>query len=173
MSATSSLQTLDLEKSNGSVQRVQSRRPSAPASYEFDGRTDDDYFGHQEDVSDMKVGAVILLERFSASTNTDIHGQRMRKSQRLVRNFEMVSTMGFTSCVMGYVKSHRLPFEGHEILLDARLYLFQYLGSSFGYEWRLLAQRRARWAILVHGLGHLRPILCELFLNATPSTSHH
>jgi hypothetical protein len=27
----------------------------------------------------------------------------MGKSQHLVRKFEMVSTIGFTSCVMGYV----------------------------------------------------------------------
>lgn len=51
MSATSSLQTLDLEKSNSGM-----RRPPASPPYAFDGPKDDDYFGQQEDVSDMKVG---------------------------------------------------------------------------------------------------------------------
>lgn len=31
--------------------------------------------------------------------------QRMGKPQQLKRNFEMISTIGFTSCVMGYVRS--------------------------------------------------------------------
>jgi hypothetical protein len=65
MSATSSLQALGLEKSNSSMRRVQSRRPPASPPYAFDGRTDDDYFGQQEDASDMKVGvadsALLLL----------------------------------------------------------------------------------------------------------------
>jgi hypothetical protein len=61
MSATSSLQTLDLEKLNGSVQRVRSRRSPTSPLYGFDGQTDDSYFGQQEDVSDMKVGVGVSV----------------------------------------------------------------------------------------------------------------
>jgi hypothetical protein len=89
----------------------------------------------------------------------------MGKSQRLVRKFEMVSTIGFTSCVMGYARR-----SGHELMLRHEkiqitytdLSSLQYLGGPSGHQRSLSEEWRACWAFLVYGLGHLRPILCEL-----------
>lgn len=61
-------------------------RPESPIQFRnvFDGGDEKDYDGNHHDKMDM---------------------QRMRKPQQLRRNFEMVSTIGFTSCVMGFVLS--------------------------------------------------------------------
>ena len=61
-----------------------STRPESPIRFRnvFDGEDEKDYDGNHNDKMDM---------------------QRMGKPQQLRRNFEMVSTIGFTSCVMGLV----------------------------------------------------------------------
>ena len=88
----------------------------------------------------------------------------MGKSQRLVRKFEMVSTIGFTSCVMGYVRHTVISrYSGNNIIAgDIDLPFLQYLGGSFSHQRGLSEKWRTCWAFLVYGLGHLRAILREL-----------
>lgn len=109
MSVSSSRQTLDLEMSSGSTRRARPSpsphsplSPRSPVRDMFDGRVDRDYFGQKDDVSDMKVSAICVA--LSNLRIADFQNQRMGKSQHLARKFEMVSTIGFTSCVMGYVR---------------------------------------------------------------------
>lgn len=65
-------------------QRSIPTRPESPIRFRnvFDGEDEKDHDGNHHDKMDM---------------------QRMGKPQQLKRNFEMVSTIGFTSCVMGSV----------------------------------------------------------------------
>jgi hypothetical protein len=59
---------------------------------------------------------------------------------------------------------------GHELMLRHEkiqitytdLSSLQYLGGPSGHQRSLSEEWRACWAFLVYGLGHLRPILCEL-----------
>jgi hypothetical protein len=122
MSTRSSIHKLDREESAGSVLGVRPKGSHAPHPHDSDdGRVDRDYFGQQCDTSDMKVSAKDADRRGSRST--DVCEQHMGKSQRLVRKFEIVSTIGFTSCVMGYVKPELLLYGRDKNISDADSYL--------------------------------------------------
>lgn len=78
MSATSSRLELDFEMASGGLRRTRPYSsphsplsPRSPLRDLFDGRVDRDYFGQQEDISDMKVSALDFTQADQA-TITDV-----------------------------------------------------------------------------------------------------
>jgi hypothetical protein len=72
--------------------------------------------------------------------------------------------MGFTSCVIGYVKAH-ISILG-DVSRELTCCLIQYLGSSSRHQRSLSAEWRTRWPLLVDGVGQFRSILCRLPLHS-------
>lgn len=100
MAFTSSREMLDLELTNTDSRRL---HPTTSSSHTFRDPFEEDelkdHDGNDQDKSDMRVCALSFERQWTYLANAI--SQRMGKPQQLRRKFEMVSTIGFTSCVMG------------------------------------------------------------------------
>lgn len=107
MAALSSQDQLDLKPSRSELTMApvnESRQGSVRYSDNSSFDTVNSGRGNSFDKDDMRVRAVT---KRLASASADLHhAQRMGKRQQLRRKFEMVSTVGFTSFVVGFEAHH-------------------------------------------------------------------